>query len=118
MSSLPCPAYRVLRLLVGKWKPAILFHLREQTLRFGDLRRCLPEVSQKVLTAQLKELEADGVIARTLHPQVPPRVEYALSPLGIALLPLLQQMHDLALSHAELLAQSRDGPGSPAIEPG
>ena len=66
----------------------------------------------------LKELEADGVIDRTLHPQVPPRVEYALSPLGIALLPLLQQMHDLALSHAELLAQSRDGPGSPAIEPG
>ena len=57
MPSLPCPAYQVLRLLTGKWKPAILFHLREQTLRFGDLRRCLPEVSQKVLTAQLKELE-------------------------------------------------------------
>lgn len=73
MSSLPCPAYRVLRLLAGKWKPAILFHLCEQTLRFGDLRRCLPEVSQKVLTAQLKELEADGVIARTLHPEVPPQ---------------------------------------------
>ena len=112
MSSLPCPAYRVLRLLAGKWKPAILFHLREQTLRFGDLRRCLPEVSQKVLTAQLKELAADGVIARTLHPQVPPRVEYALSPLGIALLPLLQQMHDLALSHSDLLVRAGDGPAS------
>lgn len=73
MSPLPCPAYRVLRLLTGKWKPAILFHLRSQTLRFGDLRRCLPEVSQKVLTAQLKELESDGVIIRTLHPDVPPR---------------------------------------------
>ena len=60
MSSLPCPAYQVLRLLAGKWKPAILFHLRAQTLRFGDLRRCLPEVSQKVLTAQLKELESEG----------------------------------------------------------
>lgn len=118
MSPLPCPAYRVLRLLTGKWKPAILFHLRTQTLRFGDLRRCLPEVSQKVLTAQLKELESDGVIIRTLHPDVPPRVEYALSPLGVALLPLLQQMHDFALSHADLLAQSGDGPGSPAIEPG
>ena len=106
MSSLPCPAYRVLRLLAGKWKPAILFHLREQTLRFGDLRRCLPEVSQKVLTAQLKELESDGVIIRTLYPDVPPRVEYALSPLGIALLPLLQQMHDFALSYADLLAGS------------
>ena len=104
MSSLPCPAYRVLRLLAGKWKPAILFHLRSQTLRFGDLRRCLPEVSQKVLTAQLKELESDGVIIRTLYPDVPPRVEYALSPLGVALLPLLQQMHDFALNHGDLLA--------------
>ena len=96
----------MLRLLAGKWKPALLFHLRAQTLRFGDLRRCLPEVSQKVLTAQLKELEADGVILRTLYPEVPPRVEYALSPLGVALLPLLQQMHDFALNHGDLLAPS------------
>ncbi|MFM4809389.1 winged helix-turn-helix transcriptional regulator [Aeromonas hydrophila] len=109
MSSLPCPAYRVLRLLAGKWKPAILFHLRAQILRFGDLRRSLPEVSQKVLTAQLKELESDGVIIRTLYPDVPPRVEYSLSPLGVALLPLLQQMHDFALSHGSLLAQSEVG---------
>ncbi|MFM4919091.1 winged helix-turn-helix transcriptional regulator [Aeromonas dhakensis] len=109
MSSPPCPAYRVLRLLAGKWKPAILFHLRAQILRFGDLRRSLPEVSQKVLTAQLKELESDGVVIRTLYPDVPPRVEYSLSPLGIALLPLLQQMHDFALSHGDLLAQSEAG---------
>ncbi|WAF92802.1 helix-turn-helix transcriptional regulator [Aeromonas hydrophila] len=106
---MPCPAYRVLRLLAGKWKPAILFHLRAQILRFGDLRRSLPEVSQKVLTAQLKELENDGVIIRTLYPDVPPRVEYSLSPLGVALLPLLQQMHDFALSHGDLLAQSEVG---------
>lgn len=84
-----CPAYEVLRLLNGKWKPAILFHLQSQTLRFGDLRRRLPAVSQKVLTAQLKELESDGVISRTLYPSVPPRVEYALTQLGTALLPLL-----------------------------
>lgn len=120
MSPLPCPAYQVLRLLAGKWKPAILFHLRAQTLRFGDLRRCLPEVSQKVLTAQLKELEADGVILRTLYPEVPPRVEYALSPLGVALLPLLQQMHDFALAHADLLAGeggSAAASASPLCEP-
>ncbi|KEP90807.1 winged helix-turn-helix transcriptional regulator [Aeromonas caviae] len=106
MPSLPCPAYQVLSLLTGKWKPAILFHLREQTLRFGGLRRCLPEVSQKVLTAQLKELESDGVIIRTLYPDVPPRVEYSLSPLGVALIPLLQQMHDFALNHVDLLVLS------------
>lgn len=118
MPSLPCPAYRVLRLLTGKWKPAILFHLRAQTLRFGDLRRCLPEVSQKVLTAQLKELESDGVIVRTLYPDVPPRVEYALSPLGIALLPLLQQMHDFALNHADLLAGEDPASSEPAATGG
>ena len=113
MPSLPCPAYQVLSLLTGKWKPAILFHLREQTRRFGDLRRCLPEVSQKVLTAQLKELESDGVIIRTLYPDVPPRVEYSLSPLGVALIPLLQQMHDFALNHVDLLA----GQGPVSSEP-
>ena len=113
----PCPAYEVLRLLTGKWKPAILFHLREQTLRFGDLRRCLPAVSQKVLTAQLKELKADGVIARTLHPEVPPRVEYALSPLGTALIPLLQQMHDFALSHAEQLTGDAKRVEAPMMTP-
>jgi DNA-binding HxlR family transcriptional regulator len=106
VSHLLCPAYEVLRLLTGKWKPAILFHLRGQTLRFGGLRRRLPDVSQKVLTAQLKEMEADGVIRRTLYPEVPPRVEYALSPLGTALIPFLQQMHDFALSHGELLVRS------------
>lgn len=108
MSPPLCPAYEVLRLLNGKWKPAILFHLQSQTLRFGDLRRRLPAVSQKVLTAQLKELESDGVISRTLYPSVPPRVEYALTQLGTALLPLLQQMHDFALANAGLLAQQQD----------
>ena len=57
-----------------------------------------------MLTAPLKEREGDGVVSRSLSPDVPPRVEYALSPLGVALLPLLQQMHDFALSHADLLA--------------
>ena len=71
-----------------------------------------------MLTAQLKELEADGVILRTLYPEVPPRVEYALSPLGVALLPLLQQMHDFAL--ADLLAGeggSAAASASPLSEP-
>ncbi|MNG30005.1 putative HTH-type transcriptional regulator YybR [compost metagenome] len=79
-----------------------------------------PCLAYQVLTAQLKELEADGVILRTLYPEVPPRVEYALSPLGVALLPLLQQMHDFALAHTDLLAgegRSAAASASPLSEP-
>ena len=92
MPSLPCPAYQVLRLLTGKWKPAILFHLREQTRRFGDLRRCLPEVSQKVLTAQLRDMEKSGLVHREVYAEVPPRVEYSLTPLGRSLQPIMDAM--------------------------
>lgn len=101
MSEPLCPAYSVLRLLSGKWKPAILYHLREGSLRFGDLRRSLPGVSQKMLTAQLRELEADGVVVRSVMACVPPRVDYALSSLGLALLPLLQQMDDFVQENRE-----------------
>ncbi|WP_447017966.1 winged helix-turn-helix transcriptional regulator [Shewanella algae] len=98
-----CPAYQVLRLICGKWKPAILFLLQQQPQRFSYLKRHLPGVSQKVLTAQLKELEQDGVLTRTLYPEVPPRVDYRLSALGMALLPLLEQMHLFAEQNADLL---------------
>ena len=67
-----------------------------------------------MLTAQLKELERDGVIIRTLYPDVPPRVEYSLSPLGVALIPLLQQMHDFALNHVDLLAGQDPAASGPA----
>lgn len=103
-----CPAYSVLRLLSGKWKPAILYHLREGSLRFGDLRRSLPGVSQKMLTAQLRELEVDGVVVRSVMACVPPRVDYSLDELGRALLPLLQQMHDFVEKNSDLLPARRE----------
>lgn len=69
----------------GKWKVLILWALNEQTCRFGELRRSIPGVTEKVLAAQLRELEADGIVRREAHPEIPPRVEYSLTPLGISL---------------------------------
>ncbi|MCS5691479.1 helix-turn-helix transcriptional regulator [Cyanobium sp. FGCU-6] len=88
-----CPAELALRVMQGRWKVLILRELAESLRRFSALQRSLPGVSQKVLTTQLRELEADGVVERTVHPEVPPRVEYALTPRGRALLPILDGLH-------------------------
>ena len=78
----------------GKWKPLILFHLARESRRYGDLRRAVGGVTDKVFIQQLKELEADGVVARFDHREVPPRVEYSLTPfgrtLGKAVMPLCE----------------------------
>ena len=86
-----CPAEMTLTLIVNKWKILIIRDLiyREKTLRFGELRKSLGSISQKVLTENLKDMEADGLIARTVYPEVPPRVEYCLTELGQSLLPVL-----------------------------
>lgn len=92
-----CKAELALKVIQGRWKLLILRELFDGVRRFSDLQRALAGVqqgvSQKVLTAQLRELEADGVVRRTVHPQVPPRVEYALTELGQALLPVLEGLH-------------------------
>lgn len=101
----PCPARKhngkpyfcsielALMMIGGKWKPIILWQLGALgTLRFGELRRRMPNVTQKMLTQQLRELEADGLVSRTPHPQVPPRVEYALTGRGRSLVPILESL--------------------------
>ena len=92
-----CKAELALKVIQGRWKLMILRELLEGVRRFSDLQRALSGVgqgvSQKVLTAQLRELEADGVITRTVFPQVPPRVDYALSDLGRELMPVLEGLH-------------------------
>ncbi|MGJ4931552.1 winged helix-turn-helix transcriptional regulator [Bradyrhizobium sp. HKCCYLS2038] len=80
-----CPVTRAVSLLAGKWKLYIIFQLMQGTKRFGELRRAIPDVTQQMLTAQLRELEADKIITRTVHPVVPPKVEYALTPFGAKL---------------------------------
>jgi DNA-binding HxlR family transcriptional regulator len=87
-----CPVEATLNFLDGKWKGVILFHLMDGTLRFNELRRKLPSVTQRMLTKQLRELEDSGVISRTVHPVVPPHVDYALTPLGQTLKPVISAL--------------------------
>src|ERR1700676_3283988 len=86
-------AEQALKVLEGRWKMIIIFHLFTQpVLRFSELERAIPAVSQKMLIQQLRELERDGVVRRTVHPQVPPKVEYDLTEVGKALCPALDAL--------------------------
>ena len=83
----------VLRILEGRWKLVILFHLfGGKVLRFSDLERAIPAISQKMLIQQLRQMEADGIVARIVHHQVPPKVEYHLTEWGQALCPALDAL--------------------------
>jgi DNA-binding HxlR family transcriptional regulator len=73
----------------GKWKTIVLWYLRNKTLRFGELKKQIPDVTEKMLSIQLKKLEEDGLIKRKVYPEVPLRVEYSLTPFGKTLIPLL-----------------------------
>jgi len=88
----PCPIEATLGVIGGRWKAAVLFQLRSGTKRFGELRRLLPNVTQRMLTLQLRELEADGLVQRTVYAEVPPRVEYTITPWGASLEPVLLAM--------------------------
>lgn len=87
-----CPVERTLGVIGGRWKPFILFHLRRGRHRFNEIRRLMPRVTQRMLTQHLRDLEADGIILRTVHQVVPPRVDYQLTSLGQTLLPVLDAM--------------------------
>lgn len=89
-----CPAEIALKVINGRWKLPILIELFSGTKRFGELQRLLSGVTQKVLTQQLRELELDGIINRTVYPEIPPKVEYSLTALGESLKPLTEIMHD------------------------
>jgi|ERR1700678_1675438 DNA-binding HxlR family transcriptional regulator len=94
----PGAAEEMFRILEGRWKMAILFHLfggvdkKCRVMRFSELERAIPAISQKMLIQQLRELERDGIVLRTIYPQIPPRVEYQLTKVGIALRPALRAL--------------------------
>ena len=87
-----CPAATTVQLIGSKWKLLIIRNLRSRPWRFNELKKDLDGISQKVLTDSLRSMEEDGIITRTVYPEVPPRVEYALSPLGESMHPILDAM--------------------------
>lgn len=100
------PVEHALHAIVGKWKPRILWELLEGTRRFAELSRAIPEVSAKVLTEQLRELEADGLLERQVFAEVPPRVEYSLTALGRALDSVLLALCDWGRDYEAHAARS------------
>lgn len=89
-----CPVETTLSLIGDKWKVLILRDLMEGTMRFGELRRSIGTVSQKVLTSQLRDMEAQGLVHRKVYAEVPPRVEYSLTETGKSLKPVLESMRN------------------------
>ena len=87
-----CPVETTLTMIGDKWKVLILRDLLPGTKRFGELKRSIGSVSQKVLTAQLRDMEASGLVSRKVYAEVPPRVEYTLTELGMSLKPILDAM--------------------------
>ena len=98
-----CAVEATLDLLDGKWKGVILFHLQSGTKRFGELRRRMPAITQRMLTKQLRALEDDNLIVRKVYAEVPPRVEYRLSEVGESLRPVIDTLKAWGESHQERL---------------
>ncbi|MGW0640494.1 winged helix-turn-helix transcriptional regulator [Nocardia salmonicida] len=101
-----CPVEVTLDVIGGKWKGMIIFHLSEGTARFNEMRRAMPHVTQRMLTAQLRELERDGVLTRTVYPEVPPRVEYELTHFGCGLVPIIGLMESWGEQYRKQLPQA------------
>ncbi len=95
-----CPMVSTLNIIGGKWKPVLLHLLTERTMRFGELKKHIGAISQKMLTQQLRELEADGIVHRQVYAEVPPRVEYSLTAHGLTLRPALQALYHWGQCHA------------------
>ena len=89
-----CPVTATVDVIGGRWKPTILFQLKNQPRRFNELRRLVPSITQRMLTLQLRALEKDGVVSRTVRQTVPPHVEYSFTRKGLTLGPILDAMEE------------------------
>ncbi|CDW92629.1 HTH-type transcriptional regulator HxlR family [Thiomonas sp. CB2] len=113
-----CVVEATLSLIDGKWKGVVLHHLLDGTLRFNELRRRLPNVTQRMLTNQLRELETDGLIARKVYAQVPPKVEYSLTARGRSLQPVMAALKAWGEAHIEMADYGRVGSPLPVARVG
>ncbi len=96
-----CPMVHVQKMFSGKWKLLIVWYLSYDTLRFSEIKKKLPDVTQKMLTQCLRSLEEDKLINRVVYPVVPPKVEYSLSDIGKQLLPILEMMHGFGANYLD-----------------
>ncbi len=96
-----CGVDVTLSVIGGKWKSAILFQLAQRTMRFSELQRQFADITRKMLTQQLRELERDGLVHREVYPQVPPKVEYSLTDKGQSIKPILDLMCDWGAGHTD-----------------
>lgn len=97
-----CQFVAALDSIVGKWKPTILYHLLQSSpLRFNELRRLLPDITQRMLTLHLRELEEEGIVTRVIYPQIPPKVEYSVTEYGMSLSPILEALHQWGAAHVK-----------------
>ncbi|HEY5601850.1 MAG TPA: winged helix-turn-helix transcriptional regulator [Gammaproteobacteria bacterium] len=102
-----CPVEACLEVIGGKWKGVILFHLLGGTKRFNELRRLMPAVTQRMLTRQLRELEADQIVERIVYPEVPPKVEYSMTAFGRTLEPILQTLQKWGAQYLDQVTEIR-----------
>ena len=99
-----CPVATTVQLIGSKWKLLILRNLLQRPWRFNELKKSLEGISQKVLTDSLRSMETDGIITRTVYPEVPPRVEYALNDLGQSMRPIIMAMEEWGINYKKQLS--------------
>ena len=105
-----CPVEVTVDVIGGRWRTVVLAHLKEGVQRYGELRRLMPDITEKMLTQVLRELEADGLVARQDHGTVPPRVDYRLTDEGRSLAPVLQALYDWGAARAARTGTPIDEP--------
>jgi DNA-binding HxlR family transcriptional regulator len=104
--STDCKFDRVIEILVGKWKPIILFQLFSTgTMRFNELEKAIPNITKKMLTQELRELEYHNIVHREIYRQIPPKVEYSITEYGKEMTSVLKAMHDWGINHVQHLKE-------------
>jgi DNA-binding HxlR family transcriptional regulator len=105
-----CPVHTTLRVIGGKWKLPLLWYLRDGEKRYSELQRLIPGITPKMLAQQLRELEFDGIVQRTVFPVVPPKVEYSLTAYGKTLEPIMEVMGEWGETHIRRNMQKEETP--------